>query len=136
MKILVKFLTFVFFPSYVLGLVFLEIEIVHEKRLTDKTILKSELMSKEIIYSEKSLELKMKNGIYFKALPKIIFEENGEKIKYVNIDITVKNTFKKSKKLNRIKTFNIKGKINVLSVEKIKEKGGQVTWIKILPRVE
>lgn len=41
----------------------LNIELTHEKGLDDKMILKSELFSKEILYSDKTIKLQMKNGI-------------------------------------------------------------------------
>ena len=57
MNRLVLVLLVVFLNFQALSFVILDIEVTHEKGLDEKTILKSEFMSKEIIESEKLVTL-------------------------------------------------------------------------------
>jgi hypothetical protein len=58
-----KLITLLLANSLALAVVFLDIEVTHEKGFEDKMILKSELMSREKVFNNKPFLLQMKNGI-------------------------------------------------------------------------
>ncbi len=58
-----KLITALIVSSLTWAIVYLDIEVTHEKGFDDKMILKSELMSREKIYNNKPFLLQMKNGI-------------------------------------------------------------------------
>ncbi len=118
----------------VFAILVLDIEVTHEKGLDAKMILKSELMSKEIVYNGKEVFLYMKNGIQVKLVasfdtesdefgPSSIFKIAGE----------VKNVLS-DKGINE--TFNLSPKVNELSTVSFETGEGQKTTIQITPKLK
>jgi hypothetical protein len=130
---MLKIIAILFFSFEVWAVMFLDIELTHEKGLGKEMILKSELMSTERIQSGKSVTLKMKNGIEVELKAK--FSEKDEELgpsSFVELEGTLNN----SKNSDKEKTFKLNVKINEIGKLELKDDQGQRTTIKVTPKVK
>lgn len=115
-------------------MVVLNIELTHEKGLDDKMILKSELFSKEILYSDKSITLQMKNGIEIVLNAK--YNEDSEEFgpsSVFKINGQLKNVSLKDPKEGM---FNVEARINEPTSISINTLSGQNITLIITPALK
>ena len=116
------------------AVVFLDIEITHEKGLDEKMILKSELSSRERADHRKEIFLQMKNGIQLKLSSN--FEEEGDDIGPSSV-IKMKGILQDISAVSKEpKTFDLNVKVNESGSVEFKSKEGQKTKVKVTPRIK
>lgn len=121
----------IIFAFNALSFIYLDVEVIHEKGFDDKMILKSELMSREKIFSEKPILLQMKNGLQLSFFPKFNEEKLIEEKESI---ITVEGVLQDlSANSREPKKFNLKVKIGEKGVMEFKSKEGQKTRITVKP---
>ncbi len=121
----------IIFAFNALSFIYLDVEVIHEKGFDDKMILKSELMSREKIFSEKPILLQMKNGLQLSFFPKFNEEKLIEEKESI---ITVEGVLQDlSANSREPKKFNLKVKIGEKGVMEFKNKEGQKTRITVKP---
>ena len=123
---------FISFSSF--AVVFLDIEITHEKGLDEKMILKSELSSRERADHKKEIFLQMKNGIQLRLLAN--FDEKGDEIGPGSV-IMMKGILQDISAISKEpKTFDLNVKVNESGQVEFKSKEGQKTRVKVTPRIK
>ena len=114
--------------------VYLDIEIIHEKVLGDKVILKSELMSSELVYNKKEISLQMKNGIQLRIIP-IYNEIENEFDKKMPLKIQgIIQNVSSAKKVP--KTFDLSLMLDKSGDLNFSSGDGQITKVKITPKIK
>lgn len=112
----------------------LNIELTHEKGLDDKMILKSELFSKEVIYSDKKITLQMKNGI--EVTMHAQYDGNSDEFGPSSI-ITINGELKNnSVKDPTQKKFTLSGKINESQSVTVSTSTGQNLTLVVTPSLK
>ncbi|EQC50901.1 hypothetical protein [Bacteriovorax sp. DB6_IX] len=117
----------------VYAVMFVDIEVTHEKGLGKKMILKSEIMSRERVQPGKPITLRMKNGILVDLEAK--FAEDVEELGPSSI-VEMQGSLKNTGVAQAEKTFKIVVKINHSGSIELKDDLGQKTTIKVTPRVK
>jgi hypothetical protein len=130
-KLKVLLVALVSFNSF--AVMFLDIEVTHEKGLGKKMILKSELMSRERVQSGKAITLQMKNGI--KVTLEAKFKEESDEIGPSSV-VEIGGTLSNLSGAEAEKNFKLIVKINNVGKLEIKDDQGQKTSIKVTPKVK
>lgn len=116
------------------AVVFLDIEITHEKGLDEKMILKSELMSRERADNNKEIFLQMKNGIQLRLAPIFSESEDGGVVDNIIRLSGIIQDVSSSKK--EPKKFKLNIKVDFPGETSFDNGKGQKTKVKITPRVK
>lgn len=130
-KLKVLLVALVSFNSF--AIMFLDIEVTHEKGLGKKMILKSELMSRERVQSGKAITLEMKNGI--KVTLEAKFKEESDEVGPSSV-VEIAGTLSNISGSEEGKNFKLIVKINNEGKLEIKDDQGQKTSIKVTPKVK
>lgn len=115
------------------AVMFLDIEVTHEKGLGKKMILKSEIMSRERVQNGKAIFLQMKNGI--KVTLEAKFQEESEEVGPSSV-VEITGKLSNLSGAEQEKDFKLAVKINLTGKLEIKDDQGQKTSIKVTPKVK
>lgn len=117
-----------------LAIVFLDIEITHEKGLGEMMILKSELMSRERAGNGKEIFLQMKNGIQLRLTPH--FDDQAEELDENSL-IKMNGILQDISATSRApRSFVLSVKVNLSGEVEFKTDEGQRTRVKVTPKIK
>lgn len=108
----------------------LDIEMIHEKGLGGSMILKSELFTKELVYQNKDVVVKMKNGIELRLQSN--FNEESDEFGPSSV-FTIKGEVLNISKESEQKKFDVSTTLNNAAEINFKTDSGQSLYINITP---